>query len=398
MKVELDGSKPRVENLPQVRIEILPGERFFPQVGILNLAYVFVNQFFVFGQDLALFHQHVQHPPVLRIVPGDELYVISGLTGNLIFTHPVEIDMDHILLAERVPVSFDELAEVTADRFASALGKPGIERHCSFGRAAGRDHYAVQIEFKVLNQAAQVALDATHFFSVMTQIFENLGRALLEVDIAGSVGLDPSADNLFLIARGAVNKGREAADVVGQRFRLGNLIQTLVLLEDVTGQHHIHLAELRPGVDGLDVVVDEIAVGRHNHGIQPHALVNDGHADVPQVHLVSSCRTTGIEALGYRVGVMLDGIAAGHAELGCIAGGNLHVQNPIECFIGNLCGIGLERVQVRDIALDEQLQHVQVDKAGGVRDDGGQELLVLLVTAKLRLAVFGPGNYNLVQF
>ena len=151
-------------------------------------------------------------------------------------------------------------------------------------------------------------------------------------------------------------------------------------------------------MDGLDVVVDKIAVGRHNHGIQPHALINDGHADVPLVHLVSSCRSAGIEALGYRVGIVLDGIAAGHAELGCIAGGNLHVQNPVECFIGHFGRIGLERVQVRDIALDEQLQHMQVDKAGGVSNDRGQELLVLLIAAKLRLAVFGSGNYNLVQF
>ena len=115
--------------------------------------------------------------------------------------------MDHILFAERVPVSFDELAEVTADRFASALGEPGIERYRSLRRAAGRDHDAVQIELKVLNQAAQIALDTAHLFSVVTQILDYLGRALLEVDIAGSVGLDPSADNLFLIARSAVHKG-----------------------------------------------------------------------------------------------------------------------------------------------------------------------------------------------
>ena len=138
---------------------------------------------------------------------------------------------------------------------------------------------------------------------------------MLKVDVAGGIGFYPAADNLLLVAIGPIYKGRQATDVVGQRLRCRNLVQAFVLFVDVAGENHIHFSELRPGADGLHIVVDEIAVGRRDNGIQPQALVNDGSLDVPAVHLLSLLPPTGIEALGYRIGVVFDGITAGHSVL-----------------------------------------------------------------------------------
>ena len=300
-------------------------------------------------------------------------------------------------LAQGVPVRPNELAEVPAHGFTAALGEPGIVRQGSFRGAGSRNNDAVKVKVLVLNEAAQVTLDAAHLKTVVAKVFQNHIGPLFKVNVAGGIGFNTAADNLFLIARRAIHKGRQTADIVGQRFRSRNLVQASVLLKDVSRQDYINLAESRPGVDSLDVVVDKVAVGGRNYGIQPQALVNDGSLDVPAVHLLSLLPATGIEALGYRVGIVLNSIAAGHAVLRGKVAGHFRVQDSVETFVCHLGGVGLERIQVRDIPLDEQFQQAHVDEAGAVRHDAGQILLILLVSAQLSFAIFGAGDDDLLQ-
>ena len=232
----------------------------------------------------------------------------------------------------------------------------------------------------------------------MAQVLDNLGRALLKVNVASRVSLHPAADNLLFVSRCPVHKRRQTAYVVSQRFRGRNLVQALVLFVDVTGKHHVHLPKLWPCGNSLHIIVYEITVFGCNHGIQLQTLMNDGNADILFEHLVSSSPPTGIAALGYRVGVVFDGFTPGNAEFRSKAACNLGIQDGIEMLIGHFGGIDLKGIHVWYIALYEQLQQAHIDKTGTISDNAGQKLLILLVTAQLRLAIFGPGNYNLVQF
>lgn len=68
-----------------------------------------------------------------------------------------------------------------------------------------------------------------------------------------------------------------------------------------------------------------------------------------------------------------------------------------ELLVGDIRGVGLEGVQVGDVALYEDLQLADVDEAGGVRDDAGEEAVVLLVALELGLAVALAGDDHRIE-
>ena len=72
----------------------------FKDLPLVLGVYVDVFPLLVCCQGVALRYKHIQHPPILRIVPGDEDHIIPGLTRNIFLGHPVKIDMNHILLSE----------------------------------------------------------------------------------------------------------------------------------------------------------------------------------------------------------------------------------------------------------------------------------------------------------
>ena len=82
---------------------------------------------------------------------------------------------------------------------------------------------------------------------------------------------------------------------------------------------------------------------------------------------------------------MLDRFLLGHA----IDRGKL--------LVADVGGVRLEGVQVRYVPLDEELQKPPVHELVGIGDDGGQEPLVLLVTAELCLAVLGSGDDDRIE-
>ena len=111
MEVKPNGSEPRVENFPKMRVEILPGEGLLPKIQVLDLPDIPVDLFLILSQDLALLDKHVQHPPVLGIAAGDEPDFRLGLTRVI---GAVEIDVLQHFLAQGIPVRPNELAEIPA--------------------------------------------------------------------------------------------------------------------------------------------------------------------------------------------------------------------------------------------------------------------------------------------
>ena len=74
-----------------------------------------------------------------------------------------------------------------------------------------------------------------------------------------------------------------------------------------------------------------------------------------------------------------------------------YAENALELRVADYGAVRLERIQIRNVPLDEQLQQVHIDKLRCVGHDAGKELLVLLVAAELCLAVLGAGDDNLFE-
>ena len=82
---------------------------------------------------------------------------------------------------------------------------------------------------------------------------------------------------------------------------------------------------------------------------------------------------------------MLDGFLLGHS----VGRGEL--------LVADIGGVALEGIKLGHISLDEELQCPPVDELVRIGDDGGEELLVLLIAAKLSLAVLGSCDDHRVQ-
>ena len=68
-----------------------------------------------------------------------------------------------------------------------------------------------------------------------------------------------------------------------------------------------------------------------------------------------------------------------------------------ELLIADEGRIGLEGIDLGDVALQEDLQLASVDQQGIIPDDGIQEAFILLVTTQLRLPVIRPGDEDGLQ-
>ena len=74
-----------------------------------------------------------------------------------------------------------------------------------------------------------------------------------------------------------------------------------------------------------------------------------------------------------------------------------HAEITLEEFIGDEGGVCLERIDLGDVPLQEDLQVAKVHKRQRVGDDPAQELLILLVSAQLRLAVVRSRDHHVIQ-
>ena len=83
------------------------------------------------------------------------------------------------------------------------------------------------------------------------------------------------------------------------------------------------------------------------------------------------------------VGVIVDGLTLGNAVHGC------------EIPVGHDGRIAPEGIERRYVPLDEDLQLMPVDEAGGIGDDRTEETLILLIAAQLCFSEVFSGSKSL---
>ena len=182
-----------------------------------------------------------------------------------------------------------------------------------------------------------------------------------------------------------VGKAGYGTDVEGQRGTLGDGIEPFVGFIDIAREDDVHLAKARARGDGLDIIVDEIAVLAHHYGIQPNAFRDDRHPDVLAVHFVHPPLAPFVEAACDLVRIVLDGLLLGHTV------------HRVELLVGDIGAVRLESVQLRYIPAQEDLQRLHVHETGRVGDNPGQKPVVLLVSPQLGFPVSVAGDHDRFQ-
>ena len=225
-----------------------------------------------------------------------------------------------------------------------------------------------------------MALDARDLGRVLPEPGVDVCPARLEVYPVRGIGRDAPPDDLGKVFLLVLRKRAERADVEGQRIGGGDGVQVVLFLEDGSGKRYVDLPQLRCGVDGLNVFVDEVArAGDHNR-VETQAFGDDGDLDVAVEHLVLALDLAAVERRGQHTGVVVHSLAFGDSVDG---------REPL---VRDEGGVGLEGIQVGDVPVQEHLQLVLAYEARGVCDDGVDEALVLLVAAQLRPAVVLAGD------
>ena len=154
-----------------------------------------------------------------------------------------------------------------------------------------------------------------------------------------------------------VCKGGNGADIESKRLSPGNVVKTLVLLEDFAGKYYIHLSKLRPGVDGLYVIVYEVPIAGLDDGIQPDSLRNDRSLDILLIHFADPGLAPLVATFEELVSIMVDSLLFGHTVI------------RVEYLVGNFGGVIAEGIDLRDIPLEEKFQLADVDESRGIRDN-----------------------------
>ena len=161
-------------------------------------------------------------------------------------------------------------------------------------------------------------------------------------------------DDLGHIVLRAVRKAGDGTDVESQRRTLGDGVQLPVGLVDVAGEDDVHLPQARTRRDGLDVVVNEIAVLPDHHRVQADAFRDDRNLHILAVHLVQPVLPPLVHPAGDLVRVMFHGLLLGDA-VDCV-----------EVLVRHVCAVRLEGVKLRNVASQEDLQRLDVHETGGV--------------------------------
>ena len=380
VEVEPDRPETRIETFADMAVggEFL--KPLLPKVGLPDRGHLRVLLLLLPAQDPIFPDERVQHRPVFRIVAGKQ----ADLRGCLLLPGLVQADMETVS-ADGVPPVLQETLEVVRNAFRPSHGQFPVMLVRAFRRAGGRDDDGVQVEVPVLEEAPQVALDAGHLLPVVAGLLPDFGAALLEVDVAGRVGLDPAFDDDGLVSDGVIAEAADGTDIEGQGIGPGYPVDPAVLLEDVARQQDGRLAERGPHVDGLHVVVEDVPVGAHDDRVQPEPFRDDGRFHVLAEHVVLAADLPPVPAHDQLVGVVRQRLLFGNPVMGP------------EFFVGDGCRVGLVPVDVRQVPPQEHLQLEAVDEVRGIGRDGIEEPPVMFVSLQLRLPVALARNQDRVQ-
>ena len=272
-----------------------------------------VTRLLVLRQALLAAHEPVQEVPVLRDAPADETE--PGDVRHRRADHAELVHGEATLAGDLLPVIRDEVLEVTDHRVAAPLRKGAVRRPGALRGGVRHHDDAVQVIHLVTEEVRQVILDETDLVVVVGPVELDVGLALRELDLVRGVRLGTPLDDTRKVALLRIGERTDRTDIERQGLAPGDVVNFLFLFVDVARKNDIHLAELRPGADRLDVVINEIPVDVLHHGIQADTLVYDGCLDVLAVHLLPVTDAPGVLPLSQMIRVVIHGFLLGNAVI-----------------------------------------------------------------------------------
>ena len=389
VEVELHGPELRIDGILHVRIPRVLLELVLAGVELVLADVAEVLLLLLVGQEGVPADVLVEVLPVLRDAPGAESDLGLGAPvtshdglGHLVIDHHRE----SLLTLEAVGIVLYVPCKVSCHGLGPAAGEPLVQGVAAFRRGCGVDADRVEVEHFVVHQRGEVLLDPGDLAAVLAQLGLDVGLGYLEVDPVGHVGLGAALDYLGQVLDDAlVGERGGGADIVGQRLHRREGVDLLVGLVDLAGEEDRGLSELRPGLDGLHVVIDDVALVGVHDAVQADAFGHDRRGDVLVEHLASLPLELVVGLAARLVDVVLDDLLLVEAVVA------------LECDLADERRVVLELVEFGDVPLEEKLELVLVQELEVVLDDARDELVVALVALELGLAVGLAGDQNRVE-
>ena len=389
VEVELHGPEPWVDGLLHVRVPRVFLELVLACVELLLADVAEVLVLLLVGQEGVPAYVLVEVLPVLRDAPCAECDLrlrapVASYDGlrHLVVDHHRE----SLLALEAVGIVLYVPGEVSRHGLGPAARQLLVQGVAALRRGRGVDADRVEVEHLVVHQRGEVLLDPGDLAGVLAQLGLDVGLGHLEVDPVGHVRLGAALDDLGQVLDDAlVGERRGRTDVVGQRLHRREGVDLLVGLVDLAREEDRGLPELWPGLDGLDVVIDDVALVGVHDAVQADALGDDRRRDPLVEHLAPLPLELVVGLAAGLVDVVLDDLLLVEAVVA------------LEGDLADERGVVLELVELGDVPLEEELELVLVQELEVVLHDAGDELVVSLVSLELCLSVGFSGDEHGVE-
>ena len=234
-------------------------KNFLPPVKVIQFARIDIRNLILITHHSILSHQSIQHPPILRIIPCNELdpiaisifltVILSVSEGSsyrslwiFLSRHPrlrpgisSHIHRKPLISLHRIPILINEPPEVFSHSLTSPLGKSGIICNRSLRRTRSRNHDRIHLKLIVIYQRRKILLDPADLITIISQTLIHLIPVVLELHITSSIGRHLPLDHLCHIPFGSVHKGTQRTDVICQRLAFRDVVYLHILLVDCSG-------------------------------------------------------------------------------------------------------------------------------------------------------------------
>ena len=182
-----------------------------------------------------------------------------------------------------------------------------------------------------------------------------------------------------------VDECRDRRNVESQRLGRGNVTHLSSEFQHLAGQDYVHLTHAGPHIDGLHIVIYEVAVGGDRHRIQPDSPVCRRGFHIAAEHFPAVFLKPFVTPQRSPAGIVFHRFLSAHPKAGA------------ELLFSNERGIGTEGIDAGQVPLQEHFEAPVRDERRRVRSDPRQEAPITFVTAQFPLAIAAAGDMYIVQ-
>ena len=313
-------------------------------VKVIHFARIDIRDLILITHHRILSHQHIQHPPILRIIPRNELNPIAiSIFLDVILSIPIvilsvsegsshrslwiflsrhprhrpgisrHIHRKPLISLHRIPILINEPPEILRHSLTSPLGKSGIICNRSLWRTRSRNHDRIHLKLIVIYQRRKILLDPADLITIISQTFIHLIPVVFKLHITGSIGRHLPLDHLCHIPFGSVHKGTQRTDVICQRLAFRDVVYLHILLINLSRQHHIHLPQTRSRCQCVRIHISEIPVDLTHYRIKPEALLDRHLHILPEPFLLPGLPTF-IRGFSQSVRIMFYSLLLRHSK------------------------------------------------------------------------------------